>query len=163
MQFVHCCNKIKGACFNSVLLLIQVCLDSRVESIIPDYPIILDLPEGSGDVTEEDNVDCSKLILTEPYTGEDYSIVLKPRTSITDLYNIISRIEIEKKSNEGVSFNYHYTARRGAALKLIVTMNIKALELVSINSATHVAILFNATQYTTIMLLYTFRCARSQR
>ena len=109
-------------------------MDSRVESIVPDYPMIPELTEGSGDVTEEDTVDCSKLILTEPYTGEDYSIVLKPRTSTTDLYNIISRVEIEKMNDEAVSFRYHYAARRGTSLKLIVTMNIKALELVSKNS-----------------------------
>ncbi|XP_065910718.1 uncharacterized protein [Dysidea avara] len=109
--------------------LFLVCMDSRVESIVPDYPMIPELTEGSGDVIEEDTVDCSKLILTEPYTGEDYSIVLKPRTSTTDLYNIISRVEIEKMNDEAVSFRYHYAARRGTSLKLIVTMNIKALEL----------------------------------
>jgi len=106
-------------------------MESKVESIIPDYPMIPELTEGSGDVTEEDTVDCSKLILTEPYNGEDYSIVLKPRTSTTDMYNIISRLQIEKMNDEVVYFRYHYAARRGTSLKLIMTMNIKALELVS--------------------------------
>ena len=106
-------------------------MDSRVELIIPDYPIIPELTEGSGDVTEEDTVDCSKLILTEPYTGEDYSIVLKSRASTTDLYNIISRVEIEKLNDKSLSFSYHHAERKGRVIRLIVTMNIKALELVS--------------------------------
>jgi len=106
-------------------------MDSRVESIIPDYPMIPEFPEGSGDAAKEDTIDCSKLILTEPYNGEAYFIVLKPRTSTTDLYNIISRLEIEKMDDETVSFKYHYAARRGASLKLMMTMSVKALELVS--------------------------------
>ena len=105
-----------------------MCIDSRVKSIIPDYPMIPELPEGSG---EEDTIDCSKLILTEPYNGEDYSIVLKPRTSAPDLYNIIGKLVSGKMNDKAVSFKYHYTVRRGTSLKLIVTMNIKALELVS--------------------------------
>ena len=106
-------------------------MDSRVESIVPEYPMIPELTEGSGDVTEKDTVDCSKLILTEPYTGEDYSIVLKPRASDTDLYNIISRVEIEKLNDESLSFTYHYATRRGQSITINVTMNTKALELVS--------------------------------
>ena len=114
------------------IIFIQVCLDSRVESIIPDFLMIPELPEGSGDVTEEDHtVDCSKLILTEPYTGEDYFIVLKPRISITDMYNIISRVEIEKLNDESLSFNYHHATRKGKVITLVVTMNVKSLELVS--------------------------------
>ncbi|XP_065911900.1 uncharacterized protein [Dysidea avara] len=110
--------------------LVLVCMDSRVESIIPDYPMILEFTGGFGDVTEEDTVDCSKRIVTEPYTGEDYSIVLKPRTSTTDLYNIISRVEIEKLNDESLSFTYRYAKRRGKVITIIVTMNTKALELV---------------------------------
>ena len=108
-----------------------------MESIIPavDYQIIPELTEGSGDVTDvEDNVDCSKLILTEPYTAsntsEDYSIVLKPRTSTTDLYNIISRIEIEKLNDDSLSFNYQHSTKKGNTIRMIVTMNTKALKLV---------------------------------
>ncbi|XP_065912012.1 uncharacterized protein [Dysidea avara] len=110
--------------------LVLVCMDSRVESIITGYPMIPELTEGSDDVTEEDTVDCSKLILTEPYTGEDYLIVLKSRASTTDLYNIISRVEIEKLNDESLSFTYHYAKRRGKAITIIVAMNTKALELV---------------------------------
>jgi len=126
------CYKTDEACLNFIF--IQVCLDSRVESIIPDFLMIPELPEGSGDITEEDNVDCSKLILTEPYTGEDYSIALKPRTSTTDMYNIISRIEIEKLNDASLSFKYHHGEKKGKTIRLIVTMNIKALELVSVLS-----------------------------
>jgi len=87
------------------------------------------LTEGSGDV-EETTIDCSKLILTEPYSGEEYSIVLKPRTSTTDMYNIISRIEIEELNDESLFFNYNHSVRMGETLTIIVTMNNKALNLV---------------------------------
>ncbi|XP_065912312.1 uncharacterized protein [Dysidea avara] len=110
--------------------LFLVCMDSRVESLIPDYPMIPELTEGSGDVTEEDTVDCSKLILTEPYTGEDYSVVLKSRVSTTDLFNIISKMEQEKLSDEDLSITFHYATRPGRAIKLVVTMNTKALEMI---------------------------------
>jgi len=106
-------------------------MDIRVESIIPDYPVIAELTEGSGDVTEVDTVDCSKLILTEPYNGKDYSIVMKHRTTTTDLHNVISRIEIEKLNDESLSFTYHHATRRGKMITMIVTMNIKAIEMVS--------------------------------
>ena len=109
-----------------------MCLDSRVESIIPDYSKIPELTEGSAVVTEEITVDCSKLILTEPYNGEDYSIVLKPRASTTDLYNIISRVEIEKLNDESLSFTYHHATKRGKTIEMNVTMNTNALKLVSI-------------------------------
>ena len=89
-----------------------------------DYPELVD---NSSEVTGEDTVDCSKLILTEPYNGEEYSIILKRRASTTDLYNIISRIEIEKLNDESLSFIYHHATRKA----LMVTMNTKALELVS--------------------------------
>ena len=102
-------------------------MDSRVESIIPHFP---GLTDDLDDVTEEDTVDCSKLILTEPYTGEDYSIVLKSKTSTTDLSNIISKMEQEKLNDEDLSITFHYATRRGRAIKLVVTMNTKALELV---------------------------------
>ena len=106
----------------------QVCMESRVESIIPDYPKFVD---NSSEVTKEDTVDCSKLILTEPYNGEDYSIVLKRRTSTTDMYNIISRVEIERLKDESLIFEYHHAARKGRVITFRVTMNVKALELVS--------------------------------
>ena len=102
-------------------------MDSRVESIIPDYPGLTKVP---GEVTEENIAVCSKLILSEPYNGEDYSIVLKPRASTTDLYNIISRVEIEKLNDESLSFAYHHAARRGKTIEMIVTMNTNALKLV---------------------------------
>jgi len=104
-------------------------MDSKVKAI---YPMVEHNQQDLGDVTEEDTIDCPKLILIKPYNGEEYSIVLKPRASITDLYNIISRIEIEKLNDESLSFTYHHATRRGKSIKLIVTMNTKALELVSI-------------------------------
>ena len=74
---------------------------------------------------------CLKLILTEPYNGKEYSIVLKSRASSTDLYSIISRVETEKLNDESLSISYHYATRSGKVITMIVTMNKKALELVS--------------------------------
>ena len=108
-------------------------MDTRVASIIPHYPKLgPDTTKHFDDVTEEDTVDCSKLILSEPYIGEDYSILLKSRASTTDLYNIISRVEIEKLNDKSLSFSYHHAERKRKAIRLVVTMNIQALELVSI-------------------------------
>ena len=98
-------------------------MNSRVESIIPDYPVAPELTKDSGHVTEVDTVDCFKLILTKPYNGEGYSIVLKHRTSAIDLHNIISRIEIEKLHGKSLSFTYHHVTRRGKVITMIVTMN----------------------------------------
>ena len=103
-------------------------MESKVKAI---YPMIKHNQQDLGDVTEEDTIDCPKLILTEPYNGEEYSIVLKYRTSTTDLYNIISRVETEKLNDESLSFTYHYATRSGKVITMIVTMNKKALELVS--------------------------------
>jgi len=103
---------------------------SKVEAIIPNYPIAELNQQDLGDVTEEDTVDCSKLILTEPYGGEKYSIVLKPRASFTDLENIISRVDVEKLNDESISFTYHHATRRGKVTEMIVTMNSNALKLV---------------------------------
>jgi len=74
------------------------------QQIRVNYTRLLELTEGSGDVTEEDTVDCSKLILTEPYNGEDYSIVMKHRTSFTDLENIISTADIEQLNDESIFY-----------------------------------------------------------
>jgi len=123
VSFIQC--KIYTNSFAKIYA--QVCMDSRVESIIPDYP---GLTKDSGKVTEEDTVDCSKLILTEPYNGEDYSVVLKPRVSTTDLENIVSRVEIEKLNDKSISFTYHHSSRRGKVIEMIVTMNTNALKLV---------------------------------
>jgi len=106
-------------------------MDSRVESIIPDYPMIPEVTEGSGDVIEEDAIVCPKPILTEPYTGENYSIVLKRRASTTDLLNMITKIDVEKMSDKSLFLEYLYAIRKGKFITVVVTMNIKALELVS--------------------------------
>ena len=103
-------------------------MDSKVKAI---YPMIKYNHQDLGEVTEEDTIDCPKLILTEPYNGEDYIIVLNSTVSTTDLYNIISRVEIETLNDESLSFTYHHATRRGKSIKLNVTMNTNALKLVS--------------------------------
>jgi len=102
-------------------------MDSKVKAI---YPTVEHNQRDLGEVTEEDTIDCPKLILTEPYSGEDYSIVLKPSASSTDMENIISKADIEKLKDESISFTYHHAARRGKAIEMNVTMNTNALKLV---------------------------------
>ena len=103
-------------------------MESKVKAI---YPMIKHNQQDLDDVTEEDTIDCPKLILTEPYNGEDYSIVLKPRASSTDMENIIRRVETEKLNDKSLSISYHYAIRSRKVITMIVTMNRKALELVS--------------------------------
>ena len=102
-------------------------MDSKVKVI---YPVVKHNQRDLGEVTKEDTVDCPKLILTEPYNGEDYSIVLKSRASFNDMGNIISRVDVEKLKNESLSFTYHHAARRGKIIEMSVTMNTNALKLV---------------------------------
>jgi len=103
-----------------------VCLDSRVKSIIP-------IPEDSGVfATGEDTVDCSKLVLTEPYNGEYYHIILKSKASTADLYRIIGKMELETQNDNFLSFSYHHAEREGRTIRFTVTMNVRALKLVSV-------------------------------
>ena len=64
-------------------------MDSKVKEI---YPMVEHNQQNLCNITEEYTIKCSKLILAEPYNGVNYSFVLKPRTSITDLYNIVNRV-----------------------------------------------------------------------
>jgi len=97
-------------------------MDNRTKSIIPG--LIYDLGE-------EVAGSCPKLILTEPYNRENYSIVLKSRATYTDLINIISKLKEEKLNDKNLSITFHYATRPRKTFKLVVTMNKRALELVS--------------------------------
>lgn len=104
----------------------QVCLESSVESIMPDYPKPVVIPEGSG---ESVVIDCPKLILDGSQPGNDYSIAFKPKTK---LYHIIIKMQLAKQSDDTISFKYHYSVRKGKQYYVIAEMNTKALEMVSI-------------------------------
>jgi len=112
-----------------------VCLESSVEFIAPKYPELIVFPEGSGGL--DSTIDCSKLILDESYNGNDYSIIFKPKTSSNDLYYIITKMESTKLSDKSITFNYHYAIRKGKQLSMVVEINRKALEMVSIQKATN--------------------------
>lgn len=107
----------------------QVCLENSVEFIAPNYPELIVLPEGSG---ESHSTTCSKLILDEPYNRNDYSITFKPNTSTNDLYHIITKMEMTKLSDKSITFKYYYSIRKGKQLSMVVKINSKALEMVSI-------------------------------
>ena len=111
----------------------QVCLEGKVESIIPDYPKPVVLPEGSGEAEADSTIGCPKLILDESHSsGNKYSITFQPKTTTTNLYNIITDIELAQQNDDTLSFKYHYSIRRGKQFSMVAEMNIKALEMVSI-------------------------------
>ena len=109
-----------------------MCLENSVEFIAPNYPELIVLPEGSGE--SHITTDCSKLILDEPYIGDDYSIIFNPKTSTTDLYHIITKMEMAKLSDKSITFKYYYSIRKGKQLSMVVRINSKALEMVSIKT-----------------------------
>lgn len=108
----------------------QVCLESSVELITPDYPKTVVLPEGSGVV--DSTIDCPKLTTDESHSGNDYSVAFKPKTITSDLYNIINKMELAGQNDDTLSFKYHYSIRRGKQYFIVAAMNTKALEMVSI-------------------------------
>ena len=102
-----------------------------MELIIPDYPKPIVLPEGSGEV--DSTTDCPKLILDESHgSGNTYSITFQPKTTTTNLYRIITNMEMTQQNDDTFSFKYYYSIRRGKQFSMIVEMNTKALETVSI-------------------------------
>ena len=102
-----------------------------MEYITPDYPKPVVLPEGSGE--SDSTIDCPKLNLDESHTGNDYSIAFKPKTSSANLFYIITKMELANQNDDALSFKYRYSVRKGKQFFMLVRMNIKALEMVSIN------------------------------
>ena len=107
----------------------QACLESRVEFIIPDYSISGIDPQGSGEAEDVFTADCSKLVLKEPYHGNNYSIVFKPKTSLNVLFDVIIKMEHAKLDDSTLTFNYRYSIKKGKK-SMVVEMNIKALQMV---------------------------------
>ena len=112
-----------------------MCLQSRVEFILPDYPKTHIDPHNQGsDETEDVHVyatDCFKLVLKEPYTGNNYSITFKPKTSLNTLYYVITKMELAKQNDSTITFNYYHSIRKGNSIIMTVGMNKKALDMVS--------------------------------
>ena len=95
---------------------------------MPDYPSIVIDPQGSG---EAEDADCSKLVLNEPYHGSNYSVVFKRNSSTDNLYYVIAKMEVQKLSDDTLTFNYYYSIRKGNRLVMVAGMNNKALQMVS--------------------------------
>jgi len=110
-----------------------VCLESRVETIFPDYPKTHIDPHSSDEI-EDVHVyatDCFKLVLKEPYSGNNYSITFKPKTSLNTLYYVITKMELAKLNDSTITFNYYHSIRKGKKVIMIVGMNAKALHMVN--------------------------------
>ena len=74
---------------------------------------------------------CTKVVLKAPYSGTNYSVILKPKTSLNTLYHIITKMELAKQNDNTVTFDYYYSIRRGKKIIMVAGMNIKALHMVS--------------------------------
>lgn len=104
-----------------------MCLDSRVELILPDYPKSVIFPQSSENVH---TADCPKL-LKEPYNGTNYTVVFKPKATLDNtLYYVITKMELAKKNDDALKFTFYYAARKGNKIFMMVEMNIKAIEMV---------------------------------
>ena len=90
-------------------------------------------PQGSGDVEDVYIAECSKLILNEPYHGNNFSVVFKRKTSLNTLYHVITKMELAKLSDDTVTFNFYYSIKKGTQIIMVVGMNNKALKMVSSN------------------------------
>ena len=113
--------------------LLQVCLESRVEVILPDYPRITIAPQGSDETKDTYTTNCSKLVLKEPYHGSNYSVAFKPKSSPDTLYYVIAKLELQKLNDDTLTFHYYYSIKKGNKMVMVVEMNNKALQMVSSN------------------------------
>ena len=118
-----------------VYVLQQVCSESRVEFILPNYPSSVIDPQGSdmgsGEVEDVYAPDCSKLVLSEPYHGSNYSVTFKRNSSISTLYRVITEMELSKLNDSTINFEYYGSISKGNELTMVVGMNLKALHMVS--------------------------------
>ena len=108
-----------------------MCLESRVEFILPDYPRSVIDPQDFDETKDVYVGDCFKLVLNEPYHGSNYSIILKRKTSLNALFYIITRMELAKLNDSTLTFNYYHSIKKGKKIIMVVGMNIKALHVVS--------------------------------
>ena len=110
-----------------------MCSESKVEYIFPDYPRSIIDPQDFGEVKDVYIGDCSKLVLKEPYHGNNYSVIFKRKTSLNTLYHIITKMELAKLSDDTITFTYYHSIKKGKKITIVVEMNIKALHMVSDN------------------------------
>ena len=97
-------------------------------------------PQSSSDAEDVYIAECSKLVLNEPYHGNNYSIVFKRKTSLNYLYHVITKMELAKLSNDTVTFNFYYSIKKGNQIIMVVGMNNKALQMVSSKNVQYVTV-----------------------
>ena len=107
-----------------------MCLDSRVEFILPDYPKSVIFPQSSGKAEKIHIADCFKLVLKEPYNGTNYSVTFKPKATLDTLYHVITKIELAKQGDKTLTFKFCYAVRKSNKIVMVVEMNAKAVEMV---------------------------------
>ena len=115
-------------------ILQQVCSESRVEFIMPYYPTSGVDPQGPNESEDVYTTNCSKLILKEPYHGNNYTITFKRKTSLNVMFDVITELELAELSDNTLTFNYHYSMKKGRKITMVVEMNIKALQMVRDNN-----------------------------
>ena len=110
-----------------------MCSESRVELILPDYTKSIIDPQGSGVGSEDLHAaECFKLVLNEPYYGSNYYVTFESKTSLNTIYQVITKMELAKLSDDSLSFNYYHSIRKDKHIIMAVEMNIKALQMVNI-------------------------------
>ena len=98
-------------------------------------------PQSSSDAEDVYIAECSKLVLNEPYHGNNYSIVFKRKTSLNYLYHVITKMELAKLSNDStVTFNFYYSIKKGNQIIMVAEMNNKALQMVSSKNVQYVTV-----------------------
>lgn len=114
------------------MFFLQICFDSRVEFITPDYDAnsTTDI-QSSGEIEEVFTTDCSKLVPNEPYHGNNYSVTFKHKATPNVQRDIVTKMELSKLSDNTLVFTYYYSIRKNNQIIMVVGMNIKALNLVS--------------------------------
>ena len=105
-----------------------------MEFILPNYPKVTIDPQGSDENEHAYSASCSKLVLKEPYHGNNFSVVFKRKASPDTLYHVIATMELQKLSDDTVTFIFYYSITKRNQTVLVVGMNNKALQMVSSNS-----------------------------
>ena len=99
---------------------------------MPEYPKSVINPAQSSDEAGDLNATgCFKLVHKEPYSGNNFSVIFKPKSSLNTLYRVITKMEVAKLNDNTVTFDFFYAMKKGNKIIMVVGMNIKALKIVS--------------------------------
>lgn len=100
---------------------------------MPNYPKSVILPHTSDESEDNHAGGCFKLVLKKPYHGNNYSVIFKPKTSLNDLYYVVTKLQLAKLHNSTIIFNFYYSIKKGNKIIMVVGMNTKAIKMVSNN------------------------------